>query len=304
MVGDNMFLSKKRLGSRNDEVFYFVTNAILAVITLLVLYPLIYIVSASFSSPNAVSSGKVILFPVEFSLEGYEAVFKNNMIVSGYANSLFYTIAGTVINVGLTLIAAYPLSRKDLPGKNILMFIFSFTMIFNGGIIPNYILIRDLGMINTRWALLLPGAISVYNMIVTRTFFQSNIPIELYEATSLDGGSDFKYFTSVVLPLSKAVIAVISLFYALSHWNAFFNAFLYLNNKSLFPLQIVLRDILISTSIDPSLVLDPETMAARQGLADLLKYSLIVVASAPMICLYPFVQKFFIKGVMIGSIKG
>ncbi|NLV36442.1 MAG: carbohydrate ABC transporter permease [Clostridiaceae bacterium] len=299
-----MFLSKKRLGSRNDEVFYFVTNAILAVITLLVLYPLIYIVSASFSSPNAVSSGKVILFPVEFSLEGYEAVFKNNMIVSGYANSLFYTIAGTVINVGLTLIAAYPLSRKDLPGKNILMFIFSFTMIFNGGIIPNYILIRDLGMINTRWALLLPGAISVYNMIVTRTFFQSNIPIELYEATSLDGGSDFKYFTSVVLPLSKAVIAVISLFYALSHWNAFFNAFLYLNNKSLFPLQIVLRDILISTSIDPSLVLDPETMAARQGLADLLKYSLIVVASAPMICLYPFVQKFFIKGVMIGSIKG
>lgn len=299
-----MFLSKKRLGSRNDEVFYFVTNAILAVITLLVLFPLIFIVSASFSSPNAVSSGKVILFPVEFSLEGYEAVFKNNMIVSGYANSLFYTIAGTVINVGLTLIAAYPLSRKDLPGKNILMFIFSFTMIFNGGIIPNYILIRDLGMINTRWALLLPGAISVYNMIVTRTFFQSNIPIELYEATSLDGGSDFKYFTSVVLPLSKAVIAVISLFYALSHWNAFFNAFLYLNNKSLFPLQIVLRDILISTSIDPSLVLDPETMAARQGLADLLKYSLIVVASAPMICLYPFVQKFFIKGVMIGSIKG
>lgn len=299
-----MLLSKKRLGSRNDEVFYFVTNAILAVITLLVLFPLIFIVSASFSSPNAVSSGKVILFPVEFSLEGYEAVFKNNMIVSGYANSLFYTIAGTVINVGLTLIAAYPLSRKDLPGKNILMFIFSFTMIFNGGIIPNYILIRDLGMINTRWALLLPGAISVYNMIVTRTFFQSNIPIELYEATSLDGGSDFKYFTSVVLPLSKAVIAVISLFYALSHWNAFFNAFLYLNNKSLFPLQIVLRDILISTSIDPSLVLDPETMAARQGLADLLKYSLIVVASAPMICLYPFVQKFFIKGVMIGSIKG
>lgn len=299
-----MFLSKNRLASKNDELFYFITNALLAVTTLIILYPLIYIISASFSSPNAVSSGKVILFPVEFSLEGYEAVFKNKMVVSGYANSLFYTIAGTIINVGLTLIAAYPLSRKDLPGKNILMFIFSFTMIFNGGIIPNYILIRDLGMINTRWAMLLPGAISVYNMIVTRTFFQSNIPIELYEATSLDGGSDFKYFTSVVLPLSKAVIAVISLFYALSHWNAFFNAFLYLNNKSLFPLQIVLRDILISTSIDPSLVLDPETMAARQGLADLLKYSLIVVASAPMICLYPFVQKFFIKGVMIGSIKG
>lgn len=299
-----MLLSRNRLASKNDEMFYFVTNAILAVITLLVLYPLIFIISASFSSPDAVSSGKVILFPFELSLEGYEAVFKNKMIVTGYANSLFYTIAGTIINVMLTLIAAYPLSRKDLPGRNIFMFIFSFTMIFNGGIIPNYILIRDLGMINTRWAMLLPGAISVYNMIVTRTFFQSNIPIELYEATSLDGGSDFKYFTSVVLPLSKAVIAVISLFYALSHWNAFFNAFLYLNNKALFPLQIVLRDILISTSIDPSLVLDPETMAARQGLADLLKYSLIVVASAPMICLYPFVQRFFIKGVMIGSIKG
>jgi multiple sugar transport system permease protein/putative aldouronate transport system permease protein len=299
-----MLLSRNRLASKSDEMFYFVTNAILAVTTLLVLYPLIFIISASFSSPDAVSSGKVILFPVELSLEGYEAVFKNKMIVTGYANSLFYTIAGTIINVMLTLIAAYPLSRKDLPGRNIFMFIFSFTMIFNGGIIPNYILIRDLGMINTRWAMLLPGAISVYNMIVTRTFFQSNIPIELYEATSLDGGSDFKYFTSVVLPLSKAVIAVISLFYALSHWNAFFNAFLYLNNKALFPLQIVLRDILISTSIDPSLVLDPETMAARQGLADLLKYSLIVVASAPMICLYPFVQRFFIKGVMIGSIKG
>lgn len=299
-----MLLSRNKLGSKNDRLFYYTTNALLAVITILILYPLIYIISASFSSPNAVSSGKVILFPVEFSLEGYEAVFKNNMIVSGYANSIFYTIVGTLINVVLTLIAAYPLSRRDLPGKNIIMFIFSFTMIFNGGIIPNYILIRDLGMINTRWAMLLPGAISIYNMIVTKTFFQTNIPEELYEATSLDGGSDFRYFISVVLPLSKAVIAVITLFYALSHWNAFFNAFLYLNNKKLFPLQIVLRDILISTSIDPSLVMDPETMAARQGLADLLKYSLIVVASAPMICLYPFVQKFFIKGVMIGSIKG
>lgn len=299
-----MLSSGKKLGSKNDELFYFITNALLAVITLLILYPLIYIISASFSSPNAVSSGKVILFPVEFSLEGYKAVFKNNMIVDGYANSIFYTIVGTAINVLLTLIAAYPLSRKDLPGKNIIMFIFSFTMIFNGGIVPNYILIRDLGMINTRWAMLLPGAISIYNMIVTRTFFQTNIPDELYEATSLDGGSDFRYFISVVLPLSKAVVAVISLFYALSHWNAFFNAFLYLNNKKLFPLQIVLRDILIASSIDPSVVMDPETMAARQGLADLLKYSLIVVASAPMICLYPFVQKFFIKGVMVGSIKG
>lgn len=288
----------------SDEVFYKTTNVILIISALIVIYPLIFIVAASFSSPNAVAAGKVIIFPVDFSLEGYKAVFKNNQILTGYTNSIFYTIVGTAINVVLTLIAAYPLSRKDLPGVKIIMVIFSFTMIFNGGIIPNYILIRNLNIINTRWALLLPSAISVYNMIVTRTFFQTNIPQELHEATALDGGSEIRFFVSVVLPLSKAVIAVISLFYALSHWNAFFNAFLYLNNKNLFPLQIVLRDILIANSIDPSAVLDPEIMAARQGLADLLKYSLIVVASVPMICLYPFVQKFFIKGVMIGSIKG
>lgn len=287
-----------------DKVFYTVVNVFIGIICLSMLYPLIFIVSSSFSSAEAVSTGKVVFLPVDFSLEGYKAVFENASIWTGYRNTVIYTVAGTIINVVMTMLAAYPLSRRGLPGKGLIMFLFTFTMLFSGGMMPTFILMRDLKLLNTPWAMLIPGAISVYNMIITRTYLQNTIPDELLEAAKIDGCNDFRYFRSIVLPLSKAVIAVITLYYAVEHWNSYFSAFLYLNTKELFPLQLFLRDILISNTIDPSQLVDPELMAAKQGMADLLKYSLIVVSTAPIMCLYPFVQKYFIRGVMIGSVKG
>ncbi len=297
-------MNRKIKLSSDDRVFYTVITVILTLILLIVLYPLIYIVSASFSSPYAVSTGQVKLLPVDFSLEGYKAVFMNKDIVVGYKNTIVYTVLGTFINVTMTMLAAYPLSRKDLPGRNFFMFMFTFTMMFSGGMIPMFILIRDLNFINTMWAIVIPGAISVYNMIITRSFIVSSIPGELLEASQIDGSSDAYYFFRILLPLSKSVIAVITLFYAVGHWNAYFNAFLYLSNRALFPLQIILREILLSNTIDASYVNDPELLAAKQGMAELLKFSLIIVATFPVLCLYPFVQKYFVKGVMIGSIKG
>lgn len=298
------YQKRKVMTGWDDKIFYLAINVFLTFVLLIVLYPLIYIVSSSFSSGTAISTGKVILWPVDFSLDGYYAIFKNKDIMRGYGNSIFYTVVGTSINVVITLITAYPLSRKTLLGRNFFTFIFSFTMIFSGGMVPAYILIRDLRLINTVWAMLVPGALSVYNMIITRTFIQSSIPNELLEASKMDGCSDAKYFYAIILPLSKPVIAVITLFYSVGHWNAYFNAFLYLNKRELMPLQIILREILILNTIDPTMIVDEELMAARQGMADLLKYSLIIVASVPMLILYPFIQKYFVKGVMIGSIKG
>lgn len=287
-----------------DKIFYAIVYSIVIIVAIFMLYPLIYILSSSFSSAKAVSSGKVILWPVDLSLQGYIAVFENKDVLLGYRNTIFYTAVGTFINVCMTLITAYPLARKGLPYKGFFMFLFTFTMMFSGGMMPNYILLRDLKMINTIWAMLIPGAIAVYNMVITRTYIQSNIPHDLLEAAHIDGCNDFRFFFAMVLPLSKAIIAVITLYYAVGHWNAYFDAFLYLNTKNLFPLQIFLRDILVSNTIDSSLLVDPELMAAKQGLADLLKYSLIVVSTVPILCLYPFVQKYFIRGVMIGSLKG
>ena len=246
----------------------------------------------------------MILWPVDVTLRGYKTVFEYPTVLRGYLNTFFYTFSGTLINIALTMIAAYPLARPQLPGRKGLMLLFSFTMLFSGGMIPTYILVRGLGMINTVWAMIIPGALSVYNMIITRTFLQTNVPAELLEASQIDGCSDFRYFFSVVLPLSKAVIAVITLYYAVGHWNSYFSAFLYLSEQKLYPLQIVLRDILLANSFDASLIVDEELAAAKQGLADLLKYSLMVVSSLPVIIMYPFVQKYFIQGVLIGSIKG
>lgn len=290
--------------TRSDKIFYAVNDLILLFALLIVLYPLIYVFSASFSDRMAVISGKVILWPVNFSLEGYQAVFADARIMTGYMNTIFYTVAGTAINVFLTILAAYPLSRRTMVGRNIIMYIFAFTMLFQGGIIPNYLLIMNLGMIDTRWAMLLPAGLSVWNVIIARTFFQSTISHELYEAASIDGCSHFRFLWSIVLPLSKAIIAVMVLFYGVFHWNSYFNAFIYLKSSELFPLQIVLRDILVQNEIDPLSITDPEQMTIKQGLADLLKYSVIVVASLPIWMVYPFVQKHFVKGVMIGSLKG
>lgn len=298
--------SKKRYDRTpvEDRILYAVVNLIIIIVTLIVFYPLLFVVSSAFSSPAAVSSGKVLLFPVDFSLRGFQAVFSYNNVISSFVNSVFYTVAGTLINMVMTLFCAYPLSRKDCPFRNTIMGLFTFTMFFSGGLIPFYRLMSNLGLVNTIWSLLLPGAISVYNMIVTRTFISSTIPGEMLEAAQIDGCSDARYFFNFVLPLSKPVIAVIALYYCAGHWNAYFNAMMYLNDPELYPLQLVLRDILISNQFNMNEMTDPSLIAANMGMQDLLKYSLIVISSAPLMVVYPFVQKHFIKGVMLGSVKG
>jgi len=292
------------ISSGTDKIFFLFSMIILTSLLILVSYPIIFVLSASFSSGNAVSSGKVLLWPVEFSLDGYKAVFRNPNIVRSFFNTVMYTLAGTIINVAMAMITAYPLSRRDLKGRNFIMFIFTFTMFFSGGLIPTYILIKDLKMIDTFAAMVIPGALSVYNMIVTRTFIQSNIHDELLEAAKIDGCGDISFLVKIVVPLSKAVIAVVSLFSAVAHWNTYFNAMIYLNTKSKFPIQIILREILIMNQIDLNMVMDPELQIALSNLADVLKYALIVVATVPILCVYPFIQKYFVKGVMLGSIKG
>lgn len=303
MVRGDVKMRKMRL-SLEDRIYYALIYFFAIALLLAVLYPIIFIVSASFSSPFAISSGQVVFLPVDPGLQGYQAVFKDPRILTGYRNTIFYTVTGTLINVFMTLICAYPLARKKLPHRGPLTFFFTFTMLFSGGMIPSYLLLRDLHMLNTVWAMLIPGAISVYSMIITRTFIATAIPDELLEATQIDGCSDFRFFFLFVLPLSKAVIAVIAMQYAVGHWNAYFNAFIYLTKTELYPLQVFLREILVMNQIAANNITDPETAVAMQGLADLLKYSLIVISSAPILCIYPFFQKYFVKGVMIGSIKG
>jgi putative aldouronate transport system permease protein len=288
----------------SDRTFDLLNKIVLTILFVSVLYPFIYIVSSSFSSTNAVEAGRVFLWPVEPSLKGYSAVFANKQIWWGFYNSLFYTVAGTVVSVVLTVLAAYPLSRADLPGRQFFAFLFLFTVMFSGGLIPTYLLVRNLGILNTRWALVFPAAVSVFNVLITRTFFQNNLPHEMLEAARMDGADDFLFLRRIVIPLSGPVIAVITLFYAVGQWNAYFRALLYLNDQRLFPLQLVLRDILISNRVDPNMITNEEDLLARQGLADLLKYSLIVVATTPVLIIYPFVQKYFVRGVMIGAIKG
>ena len=287
-----------------DRMFYLISGLILTVIFLLILYPCIFVVSASFSSGTAVQSGKVVLWPVDISFVGYDTVLHNVNIWKGFMNSLFYTFFGTIINVALTMLAAYPLSRKDLVGRDKLMLFFTFTMFFNGGIITHYILVSKLGIIDTRWSMLLPGAMRIYNMIIARTFLQNSIPNELLEAAQLDGCTDIQYLFKVVLPLSKAVLAVLVLFYGVAHWNTYFNAMIYLRNRDLFPLTLFLKEILISGQIDPSTVSDPELAEKVSQLAGVIKYSLIVVSMVPVMIIYPFVQKYFVKGVTIGAVKG
>lgn len=295
---------KRIRDTAGDRALYIAVGAIFLLFVLLVLYPIVFVISASFSSGSALNAGRVVLWPVEPGLQGYKAVFSHRMVLLGYRNTIFYTVAGTAINVVITLLAAYPLSRPDFRARRPLMTLCTITMFFGGGLVPNYLLMVQLKIINTAWSLLLPGALSVYNMILVRTFMMSSIPRELLEASQIDGCSDARYFWSVVLPLSKAIVAVITLYYAVGHWNAYFNAMLYLSDRDMYPLQLVLREILISSRMDLSEISDPELLATMVGLENLLKYSLIVVSSLPIIALYPFVQKYFIKGVMIGSLKG
>jgi ABC-type sugar transport system, permease component len=286
----------------SDSAFELVNAIILVVLVFLVAYPLIYVLACSFSSVRAVMSGSVRLLPKEPSIAGYKAVFADPSILSGYANTVFYTLVGTCVNIAMTIMAAYPLSRKDFKAGGFIMVAFTFTMFFSGGMIPTYLLINRLGWINHRIVMILPVAMSVFNVIIARTYFSQNIPGELLEAARLDGCSDFRFLASVVLPLSKSIIAVLFLFYAVNHWNSFFTGFLYLTDRKLYPLQLVLRQILLAN--DASAAMNLDAAAAREGLAELMKYALIVVASLPVLCLYPFIQRYFVKGVMIGSVKG
>lgn len=296
--------SKTMRKTRSDIIFDFVNYSLLFLLILIIVIPLMNILASSFSSVEAVMTGKVFLIPVGFSTGGYKSVFDNAQVWLGYRNSIVITILGTALNLAMTLTAAYSLSRKDFFGGGIVMALFTFTMLFNGGLIPNYLLVKDLKMLNTWSSLIIPGAIAIYNLIVARTFFQTTIPEELREASELDGCDDFRFFFRIVLPLSGPIIAVLVLWYAVDHWNSYFNALLYIRNEKLFPLQIILRNILLSNLVDDPSSVALEDYVARQGLAQLLKYSLIVVASLPMLVLYPFIQKHFVKGVMVGSIKG
>lgn len=288
----------------DDKIYYVVTGVILFLITMIVLLPLLNVIANSFSEPADVIAGRVKFWPTKFSLRGYKAVFEYKSVMVGYRNSFYYMFLGTFINLVMTMLAAYPLAKQNLPYRNAVMLLFTFTMFFGGGMIPNYLLLRDLKMLNTVWAMVVPGAISTYNMIIMRTFIQNSIPNELAEAAEIDGCNEFFYLVRIVLPLSKAVIAVVALYYAVGHWNTYFNAFLYLNDPEMKPLQLVLREILILNSINEEQLLMSDENVAQQGMADLLKYSIIIVASLPVIIMYPFVQRYFVKGVMIGSVKG
>ena len=290
--------------STNDKIFQVVVTVILSLFLLIVLYPCIFVLSASFSSGTAVQAGRVILLPVDISIEGYRTVFNTDPVWLGFRNSILYTLLGTMVNISMTMTAAYCLSRRDLPGRNGIMLLFTFTMFFNGGLIPTYMVVQSLHLLNTAAALILPGAIGVYNLIVARTFIVNTVPDELLEASQLDGCSDTMYYLKVVLPLSKAIVAVLVLFYGVGHWNAYFNAMIYLNEKALYPLTLYLREILMASQIDPSTVQDPELQARLADMVGVIKYALIVVSMIPVLLIYPFVQKYFVKGVMIGSVKG
>ena len=287
-----------------DSTFDIVNYSILGIVLLTVIYPLYFIAIASISEPNLVNSGQVWIIPKGIMFEGYERVFSDPNIMTGYRNSIFYTVFGTVINVTLTLMAGYSLSRKDLKGKNAIMLFMTFTMFFSGGLIPTYLVVKSLGMINNIWAMLIPNAVGVWNIIIARTFFQTSIPDELLEAAIIDGCTNTKFYVKIALPLSKALIAIMILFYGVGHWNAFFNALIYLRDKKLFPLQLVLRGILVDSQMLAEMVKDQDMLSEYQRLTEVIKYALIIVASLPLLIVYPFVQKYFVKGIMIGSLKG
>lgn len=290
--------------SRGDKIFNVINGLLIAVVLIMIIYPLWFVIIASVSDPAKVLGGQVILMPRKFTLEGYRMVFRDPMIMTGYRNTLFYTVTGTAINLVMTILAAYPLSRKDWVGRGFFMGVLMFTMFFSGGIIPTYLMMNSLGMINTVWAMILPGAVSVYNTIIMRTFFVNSIPPELQEAAQVDGCSNTRLLLQIVLPLSKQILAVMVLFYGVAHWNAFFNALIYLTESKRYPLQLVLRSILIQNTASQDMLGDLDTMGSRVMMAETIKYALIIVSTLPMMVLYPFLQRFFEKGVMVGAVKG
>lgn len=289
---------------RSDRVFLAVNTLIMLIVCLVTLYPLYYIIIASMSDPSAIAGGDLLLYPPKLYLGGYTTALNFEPLMTGYKNSLLYTVCGTLINLGLTIPGAYALSRSDMKGRNAIMFLFTFTMFFSGGMIPLYMLLKNLHMTDTLWAMVLPSGVSVYNLIVVRTFFQSTLGQELLEASRIDGCSDFGFFFKIALPLSKTIIAVMVVFYAVGHWNSYFNAIMLMNTRSKMPLQAVLRELLILNNITADMRVNTAEVAEKMKRADQLKYCVIVLASVPVMVMYPFAQRFFTQGVMIGSIKG
>lgn len=294
--------------SKDDVLFDTINFIVLTVILLIVAYPLYWVVISSISNPSAVSSGEVLWRPIGFTLQGYAEVFKDSAVMLGFWNSIVYTVAGVLVNLAVTLPTAYALSRNTFGGRKAITIFYMITMFFGGGLIPTYLVVKNLHMINTMWALILPGSLSVYNMIVARTFFKMNISEELYEAAEIDGCTQGRFFFKIALPLSKAIIAILVLYYGVGHWNSYFSALVYISDKDMYPLQLVLRNILITNEAALSQTATSEAareaLRQKQELISVMKYSLIIISSIPVLVMYPFIQKHFVKGVMIGSVKG
>ena len=299
--------------SGRDKVSGAIIYILLALFVIIELYPMIFVLSASLSDPKLVAAGKMVLWPVKPSLSGYQYILSYSDIWTGYANTVFYTVVGTVLNLAVTLPAAYALSRRDFKDKGIFMIFFMITMYFSGGTIPSYLNIYNFGLLNTRWVLLINGALSVYNLIVARTFFASTIPWELHEAARIDGAGNFRTFFQIVLPLSSPIIVVMALYYGVGHWNEYFSAMIYQPRaRAIWPLQLFLRELLMMSKFTTDAMLGNNNMSAEEmsalvkqaDTANMIKYCVIVAATAPMLIAYPWLQKFFAKGVMIGSVKG
>ncbi len=288
----------------SDSAFDIANFIILGLISFLVVYPLYFIVIASFSEPDAINTGKVFLFPVGFNTSGYQKIFADTSIWRAYRNTILYTSVGTTINIILTMMFAYPLSRKEFFARKGLTFFMMFTMYFSGGLVPTYLLMRTLGLYNTPYVMVLLPALNVFNVIIAKTNIKNTIPEELYEAASIDGCSHFTFFFKVVFPLSQTIIAVLILYYGVAHWNEFMNGLIYLRDEALYPLQLVLRGILVQNQASADMIGDMESMLEQQRAAELIKYGLIIVSTIPVLMVYPFLQKYFAKGVMMGSVKG
>ncbi|MDR3120438.1 MAG: carbohydrate ABC transporter permease [Clostridiales bacterium] len=295
--------AKPKRAAAADPIFDIVDALIMAVVCVVIAYPLYYVLVASFTEPHIVTSGKFLLYPEQFYAGGYQRILKYPPIWSGYRNTVLYTVVGTVISLCVTIPAAYSLSRRDMAGRRFLMFLFTLTMFFSGGLIPLYMLIRGIGIYGSLWSVTLPTAVSVWNLIICRTFFETSLPFELYEAAELDGCSNFGFFFRVALPLSSTVVAVMILFYSTAQWNMFMNALMFLSDSDKMPLQVILRNLILINQVN-QLSTDMTAVAEQQKLADQLKFGIIVVAALPLLCVYPFIQKYFARGIMIGSIKG
>lgn len=297
-------LRHHRLSRRSpgDRLFDVLNMIFMVLVCLVIFYPLYYVVVASMTAPKIVNTGKLLLYPEEIYLEGYSKALEYPSLLSGYKNTVLYTLMSVAVSLGTTVPAAYALSRKDMPGHRIIMFAFTFTMFFSGGIIPMYLTIKALNIYNTLWALVLPAAVSVYNLIVCRSFFESSIPQELLEASRIDGSSDFGFFFRIALPLSSTILAVMALFYATGMWNTFFNALMFLQDDDKMPLQVVLRNLVLSNQLSQGS--SGAERAQRQQVIDQLRYVIITVSALPLIAIYPFMQRFFVAGVTIGAVKG